>query len=46
MLWARGRRSVALNYVAEALRIDPASSLGNGLAIVLSSRMPAWVSDG
>jgi hypothetical protein len=46
MLWARGRRSVALNYVAEALRIDPASILGYGLAVILSSRMPAWVSDG
>lgn len=41
--WAQGRRVVAIAYLDEALRIEPAHLLARGLRAIFASRMPEWL---
>lgn len=45
MLWARGRRAIALAYLAEALRLEPDSILARGLTLHFREHTPAWIAD-
>ncbi|MEV4776517.1 hypothetical protein [Microbacterium sp. LWH12-1.2] len=41
--WAQGRRAVAIAYLEEALRIEPASILAYGLNVTFAARLPEWM---
>lgn len=46
MLWARGKRAVALAYLAEALRLEPDCVLADGLRLHFRARTPVWLESG
>lgn len=43
LLWAQGKRAVALHYLAEAGRIDPSQPIVYGLSVHFSDHLPAWL---
>lgn len=45
LLWAQGKRALALNYLAEASTIDPYHPTTYGLSVHLGGHLPAWLSD-
>lgn len=45
LTWARGRRPIAMAYLAEASRIEPEHLLAFGLSAVLAEKKPAWLRD-
>lgn len=43
LLWAQGKRALAMNYLAEASRIDPDHPTAFGLSVHFSENLPAWL---
>jgi len=41
--WARGKRAIAMAYLAEASRIEPEHILTFGLSWLVSTKTPAWI---
>ncbi len=41
--WARGKRAIALGYLAEASRIEPEHILAFGLSWLVSTKTPTWI---
>ncbi|WP_457098716.1 hypothetical protein [Microbacterium sp. P5_E9] len=41
--WARGKRAIAMGYLAEAARIEPEHILAFGLSWLVSTKTPTWI---
>lgn len=43
LYWARGKRAIAMAYLAEAARIEPEHILARGLSWLVTTKTPAWL---